>query len=145
MPPPQPPRLCVNTSRIVSNSLPQSPAKETSGFDYTNRPGFNRSSTFDAGRRDVSPASSTYSGHRMPSEALNIRNQRSQLRSVSQTQYEDFSESPTSHSTASSFTDHSIGNSISIVKKKPPPPPPSRSTKPPPPLPPVRGIVLQKI
>lgn len=161
-PPPQPPRPAIRPNRLVSGSVPQSPAKEVSGCDFgSNRPGVYRATTYDMSSRarDTSPAS-LYSMHRVPSDSLSIRNQRSQLRSVSRlatdtaadnsdasTYYSNDTNSPDrlqDESGASSYGSvpsrtFSAGTLSSLSgKKPPPPPPPSRAKKPPPPPPPMR-------
>ena len=161
MAPPQPPRPQVRSNRIVSGSMPQSPAKEIPSYDFgPARPAVNRSVTYDmpSRARDSSPASS-YSMHRVPSDSLSIRNQRSQLRPVSRvitdsaadysdasTYYSNDTNSPDrlqDESAASSYgsmpsRSFSSGTLSIMNKKAPPPPPPLRSKKPPPPPPPMR-------
>ena len=164
--PPQPPRPTLRSNRVISGSVPQSPTKELPGLDFRpGRPAVNRSVTYDITNqvRDSSPASS-YSMHRVPSDSLSIRNQRSQLRPVSRvvtdagadnsdasTYYSNDTNSPdrmvddgngsptTSYGSVQSRT-FSSGTLSGITggKKAPPPPPPCRSKKPPPPPPPMR-------
>ena len=133
-----PSRPNLGGGRLLSNSLPQSPTRESSGFDFPTRPGVNRSATYDGLKRDVSPASSLHIGRRMVSDNLSIRTQRSQLRSVSPICNKEYSASPISLNGGEiGNTSHENGT-IFVKKRPPPPPPPSRATKPPLSLPPVR-------
>ena len=132
------------------------------------RPGVNRSTTFQTPAqlyRDPSPPQRV---SRAPSDNLTIRNQRSQLRSLSRAAteneiYNDPSDESTFHSNSSPdrsymersaspatsqgsgpsrSTSYSTLNSATNVKKQPPPPPPSRAKKPPPPPPPMKRSAL---
>jgi hypothetical protein len=152
MAPPQPPRPGIRTNRVPSNSLPQSPSKELPGLDFSSRPGVNRAVTYDQpGRRDVSPAPSNYSMHRVPSDSLSIRAQKAQLRSVSGTSDQNDRSTYYGDGGESAYGDDAISfgslptrtvsaGSINNMsnRKPPPPPPPSRTKKPPPPPPPMR-------
>lgn len=157
MPPPQPPRP-LRSGQIVSNSLPQSPVREFPAYDFgSGRPGVNRSVTYDMSSRarDASPASSTHSVPRIPSDSLSIRTQKAQLRSVSRptfdpyndqsdasTYYSNDADSPDRYVDDRSFSPSTSYESVpsrsfsgtSVSGKKPPPPPP-RAKKPPPPPP----------
>ena len=156
----------MRSNRVISGSVPQSPTKELPSLDFRpGRPAVNRSVTYDITNqvRDSSPASS-YSMHRVPSDSMSIRNQRSQLRPVSRvvtdgvvdnsdasTYYSNDTNSPdrmaddanssptTSYGSLPSRT-FSSGTLSAMTggKKAPPPPPPSRTKKPPPPPPPMR-------
>ena len=168
-PPPQPERPWSRPSdRIVSNSVPQSPKREYAGYDFgINRPGFNRSTTFEGPvhvHRDVSPAAAQRMA-RVPSDSLSIRTQKAQLRSVNRLQtdcYDDPSDTSTFYSNSTSSPDRYFDESVpspatshgsgpsrtfssgtlnSMNGKKAPPPPPPRSKKPPPPPPTKRAAV----
>ena len=159
--PPQPPRPSFRASRLVSGSVPQSPAKEAPSFDFRpGRPAVNRAVTYDipSHARDSSPASS-YSMHRVPSDSLSIRNQKSQLRPVSRV-VTDIAADNSDYSNDTNSPDRGLDDSITSPstsygsvpsrnfssgtlstfssKKAPPPPPPARTKKPPPPPPPMR-------
>ena len=153
----------MRSTRMVSGSVPQSPAKEFSGYGFgPARPAVNRSVTYDMPShvRDSSPASS-YSMHRVPSDSLSIRNQRSQLKPVPVSRVitdtaADNSDASTYYSNDTSSPDRLVDDSIAssygsvpsrsfssgtlsaMGKKGPPPPPPLRAKKPPPPPPPMR-------
>ena len=136
-PPSLPSRPNIGGGRLLSNSLPQSPSKETSGFDLSSRPGVNRSATDNGLKRDISQALPLHTGRRMVSDNLSIRTQRSQLRSVSPICNKEYSASPISLN-GGEIGNPGHGDGTISVKKRPPPPPPSRASKPPLSLAPVR-------
>ena len=168
MPPPQPERPSIRSSRAVS-SVPQSPKRELSGYDFgVNRPAYNRYNTFEGPTqlRDASPVPAQRLS-KVPSDSLSIRTQKAQLRSVSRVQtdlfddpsdtstyYSNSTSSPdryfderapspaTSHGSAASRSFSAGALSTMNSKKAPPPPPPSRAKKPPPPPPPMKRMAV---
>ena len=166
MPPPQPERPSIRSNRAVS-SVPQSPKREFSGYDFgSNRPEYNRYNTYEGSTqfRDSSPAP-VQRISKVPSDSLSIRTQKAQLRSVSRVQtdcydsdgstyYSNSTSSPdryfderapspaTSHGSAASRSFSSSTLSSMNGKKAPPPPPPSRAKKPPPPPPPMKRTAI---
>ena len=161
----------IRSTRAASSHLAHDSArKEMPEYDFNPpRPGVNRSTTFQTPAqlyRDPSPPQRV---SRAPSDNLTIRNQRSQLRSLSRAAteneaYNDPSDESTFHSNSSpdrSFmerrsaspatsqgsgpsrsTSYTTLNSATNGKKQPPPPPPSRAKKPPPPAPPMKRSAL---
>ena len=168
MPPPEI-RPAIRSNRAAStNYLSESPRKESQNFDsYGSRPPYGRSTTFEGPTQihgEPSPVSMPRTS-RVPSENLNMRSQRAQLRPVSRVMtgselFDDPSDTSTFYSNSTSSPDRyfeeraaspatsyrstpsrtassSTLNTISSSngKKPPPPPPPSRAKKPPPPPP----------
>ena len=170
--PAQETRPPIRSTRAASSNLPpESPWKETQGYDFDSvRPGVNRAKTTFEGPtqlyRDSSPPQRV---SRVPSDNLTVRNQRSQLRPLSRVtpendSFNEPSDDSTFHSnsspersykerSASPATSHGSGPSRSTSystlsaaangkKQAPPPPPPSRAKKPPPPPPPMKRSAL---
>lgn len=163
-------RPSIRSKRVASSQDPPELARrEPRKYDYgLGRPGVNRSATFEGPtqlyRESSAPSSKPMS--RVPSENLDMRSQRSQLRPVGRvTSGFDMFSDPSDDSTingssspdrsyeersqrsASPATSHGSGPSRSASystlsgaapngKRQAPPPPPSRATKPPPPPPP---------
>jgi hypothetical protein len=159
-------RPSIRSTRAASSQVPpESPRKETTGYDFSSaRPNVNRATTFQGPTqvyRDCSPSQRV---SRVPNDNLSIRNQRSQLRPLAKAStendlfsdpsddstfhsnsspdrsYKERSASPaTSHDSAppSRNASYSTLNAATNSKKQAPPPPPSRAKKPPPPPPPM--------
>lgn len=163
--PPVPQPTIRSARTMSSNHLSESPRREIHDSDLDNRrPGVNRTMTFEGPTqlRDMSPIGVSRMS-RVPSENINMRAQRSQLRPLNrvmsgpdgvgdldepafnggQDKLYDFgsqrSASPATSigsapSRSASYS--TLSTSLPSSKKQPPPPPPSRSKKPPPPPPP---------
>ena len=161
-------RPSIRSSRTTSTAvLSESPRHENDfDLDYQ-RPGVNRSTTFQGPTqlRDMSPIGGARLS-RVPSENINMRAQRSQLRPLNRAAsgsdvlgdsfdelnfkngdspdrtYETGSQRSASPalsqgSAPSRNASYSaLSSSLPNSKKQPPPPPPSRAKKPPPPPPP---------
>ena len=159
------PRPTIKAGRAASYRRPESPAADLAEAMRSNRPGLNRSTTFEGPtqlRRDISPVAPPRLS-RIPSDSLTIRNaSRSHLNPVNATSennifsdqddstfysnsspdraWDDRSASPaTSHGSSANLSNAS---STMPNGKKGPPPPPSRAKKPPPPPPPPKRSLL---
>lgn len=161
------PQPSIRSSRTTSsNHLSESPRREIydSDFDYR-RPGVNRTATFEGPTqlRDMSPLGAPRVS-RVPSENVNMRAQRTQLRPVNRAAsgpdafgdlndeiafngsldkaYEIGSQRSASPAASvgsapsRSASYSTLSSSLPNGKKQAPPPPPSRAKKPPPPPPP---------
>lgn len=163
-------RPSIRSNRMASSQDPPEPIRrELRKHDYgLGRPNVNRAATFEGPTqlyRESSPMSSKPMS-RVPSENLDMRSQRSQLRPVGRVasgfdMFSDPSDDSTlnggsspdrsheerSQRSASPATSHGSGPSrsasssaLNVVasngKRQAPPPPPSRAKKPPPPPPP---------
>lgn len=161
------PRPSIRSSRTTStNILSESPRREADfDLDYP-RPRIDRSNTFQGPTqlRDMSPIGGTKMS-RVPSENINMRAQRSQLRPMNRApsgndvfgdglddpnikgddspdrSYEVGSQRSASPATSLGSTSRNVSysalsSSFPNTKKQAPPPPPSRAKKPPPPPPP---------
>lgn len=166
---PPEPRPSIRSNRVASSQDPPEPIpRESRNHDYNStRPGVSRVATFEGPTqlyRDSSPATRLMS--RVPSENLDMRAQRSQLRPVARSttgidlfndpsdesafngssspdrSYEERSQrsaSPaTSHGSAPSRTASysTLDGGVTNGKRQAPLPPPSRAKKAPPPPPP---------
>lgn len=163
-------RPSIRSNRMTSLQDPPEPVRrEPRKYDYgLGRPGVNRSATFEGPTQLYQGSSPTVSKpmSRFPSENLDMRSQRSQLRPVRRatsgldmfgdpsddstlngSSSPDRSHEERSQRSASPATSHGSGPSRNASystldgaapngKRQAPPPPPSRSKKPPPPPPP---------
>ena len=168
MPPPDT-RPSIRSTRTAStNLLSESPRRETHNYDSEFRgPSVSRSSTFEGPSqlRDMSPVGASRIS-RVPSENINMRAQRSQLRPLTRVTSgndgfnDPYDESPSNYSApdrawetgsqrsaspalsqgsvapSRTASYSTLSSSFPSSKKQAPPPPPSRAKKPPPPPPP---------
>ena len=173
MPPPES-RPPIRSARTAStNILSESPRHESQSYDNDFRaPSIGRTTTFEGPTqlRDMSPIGASRMS-RVPSENINMRAQRSQLRPLNRvTSGNDVFNEPgddsalsyngpdrpwevgsqrsaspaLSHGSAPSRSASysTLSSSLPNSKKQAPPPPPSRAKKPPPPPPPIKRSAL---
>ena len=107
-------RPSIRSNRAVSsNHLPESPRKESQGYDsYGSRPPYGRSTTFEGPTQiyGESPPVSMQRISRVPSENLSMRTQRAQLRPLSRVvtgnePFDDPSDTSTFYSNSTSSPD----------------------------------------